>query len=164
MKEKYKRYWRERRKLLWYNLTFIFSYIPPCPPPNTTCWYLSFFHCSFMIMFMFSTQSYHYASPLSRVLQQNNRYMYFICFPKIIDISYCTLLVQRINITSTQRIKSIILKKKNPQKNPKQTNKNTSNTLMYDLGFAEINMLLDQEYLWWGLLPISQSKTLKYQE
>lgn len=35
---------------------------------------------------------------------------------------------------------------------------------MRGLDFAEINILLDQGHLQWGVLPISQSKTLKDQE
>lgn len=53
--------------------------------------------------------------------------MYSICLPKILGISYCSLLVQKINITSTPRIKSIVLE--NKTKNP---NKQTY-SLIYDL-------------------------------
>lgn len=90
-------------------------------------------------------------------MQQNNQHIYFICLPEILGISYGSLLVQRINITSTPRIKSIILENKTKKAQAKKTKK-TPNSLRYDLGFAEINMQLDQQHFHWGDLTISQVK------
>lgn len=78
--------------------------------------------------------------------------MYSIRLPESLAISYCSLLVQSINITS--RTKTIILENKTKKA---QVNKQT-NSLTYDSGFAEINTRLDQQHFWWGDWTISHVK------
>lgn len=114
---------------------------------------MSFFHCSFMIMFTFLFKSIirHHCGPgyCNRTINACT----WRASPKFLILAIVFCWFQKTTLLWL-RIKGITLKKTKTKKKP----------LIHDLDFAEISVLLEQEHWHWWVQVISQSRTLKDQE